>query len=150
MSSKEIEFFFKGSRAATKNELKVVNGEECSCGATPELVDSSEIYGKSYGPMYLCRLCRSYVGTHPNTGHKMSLKPLGRLADAELRSCKKEAHFYFDKIWKEKYKSREGAYNWLSNMLNVKKPFTHIGMFNVELCKKTAEISRKFLEENGR
>ena len=50
------------------------------CGRETEYVDSKVIYGKSYGKIYLCRNCMAYVGVHKGTD-----KPLGRLANAELR-----------------------------------------------------------------
>lgn len=43
------------------------------CYGKPEYVDSKEIYGVSYGMVYLCRSCDAYVGVH----HKNSKKPLG-------------------------------------------------------------------------
>lgn len=67
------------------------------CGRRAEYVDSKVIYGKSYGMIYLCRNCMAYVGVH-----KGSDKPLGRLANAQLRHWKKEAHAAFDpplEVW---------------------------------------------------
>ena len=58
------------------------------CGRETEYVDSKVIYGKSYGKIYLCRNCMAYVGVHKGTD-----KPLGRLANAELRNWKKAARF---------------------------------------------------------
>lgn len=54
------------------------------CGRETEYVDSKVIYGKSYGKIYLCRNCMAYVGVHKGTD-----KPLGRLANAELRNWKR-------------------------------------------------------------
>lgn len=64
------------------------------CGRQAEYVDSKAVYGKSYGMMYLCRNCMAYVGVHKGTD-----KPLGRLANAELRYWKKAAHAEFDPLW---------------------------------------------------
>ncbi|WP_278247013.1 zinc-finger-containing protein [Agathobaculum desmolans] len=66
------------------------------CGRKAELVDSKVIYGTSYGMMYLCRRCNAYVGCHKGTD-----RPLGRLADAELRYWKKAAHAVFDPLWRQ-------------------------------------------------
>lgn len=78
----------------TMNEI--LTGKICPyCGKPTEYVDSSVIYGYSYGMIYLCRDCRAYVGVHKGTD-----LALGRLANAELREAKKEAHFYFDQIAK--------------------------------------------------
>ena len=63
------------------------------CGRETEYVDSKVIYGKSYGKIYLCRNCMAYVGVHKGTD-----KPLGRLANAELRNWKKAAHAVFDSV----------------------------------------------------
>jgi len=122
------------------------------CGNNSEYIDSSFIYGKSYGMIYLCRPCEAYVGVHKGTD-----KALGRLANKELREAKKEAHFYFDqiaktslinKIWKEyipNLGNRNKAYLWLSKQMNIDKEFCHIGMFDIEQCKQVVEICRPFV-----
>lgn len=75
---------------------EILTGKICPyCGKPTEYVDSSVIYGRSYGMIYLCRDCKAYVGVHKGTD-----QALGRLANAELREAKKEAHFYFDQIAK--------------------------------------------------
>jgi len=111
------------------------------CKQEPEYVDSSCIYGKSYGMIYLCRKCDAYCGVHKGTD-----KALGRLANADLRYWKKEAHKYFDPIWKSNLKNRHQAYAWLSEKLNIPAEFTHIGMFGVDTCKKVVEICKKEIE----
>ena len=111
------------------------------CGKKTELIDSAEIYhGKSFGWMYICRACDAYVGC--KTGTKESL---GRLANAELRRYKQKAHDVFDLIWKDNHKNRTEAYAWLSQELGVDIDFTHMGMFDVDQCKKVIELSTSFL-----
>ena len=120
-------------------------------------MNSGVIYnGKDFGPVYLCEnypTCDSYVGCHPG-----NTKPLGRLADSQLRYWKKEAHKYFDQIWKNKKinkiyniyisgtSNREKSYIWLSKELGLKKEDTHIGMFDVDTCKKVVEICKPHYE----
>ena len=53
------------------------------CGERAVYTNSKEVYGRSYGMIYLCRPCDAYVGVHDGTA-----KPLGRLANAELRAAK--------------------------------------------------------------
>ena len=110
------------------------------CGRRTEYVDSKVIYGKSYGMIYLCRNCMAYVGVH-----KGSDKPLGRLANAQLRYWKKEAHAAFDPLWK--YGSikhrRNAAYAWLAEQMGLPVDKTHIGMFDVGQCKAVIQICRK-------
>lgn len=112
------------------------------CGNEPEYVDSRVIYGKSYGMIYLCRPCDAYVGVH----HGTTKAPLGRLANKRLRSLKKKAHKYFDKIWKNKLMSRTEAYTWLAGRLCIPKNECHIGMFDEYLCEKTIKFCKQIVE----
>lgn len=107
------------------------------CGCQAELVDSSEVYGTSYGDIYLCRNCGAYVGVHKGTD-----RPLGRLANAELRYWKKAAHAAFDPIWQYgRFKGhRKQAYSWLAGKMGLPVDKTHIGMFDVDQCKKVIQI----------
>jgi hypothetical protein len=117
------------------------------CGRRAELTDSSEIYGMSYGSIYICRPCDAYVGCHGNSN-----KPLGRLANTQLRKYKQAAHSAFDPIWKDGYMDRGEAYYWLSRRMKLPENKTHIGMFDVPQCKQVIEISNKFMEakESGK
>lgn len=104
------------------------------CGSQVGLVDSEVVYaGRSYGPIYICTnwpVCDAYVGCHKGT-----TKPLGRLANKELREWKIKAHASLDELWKSKRHTRKQAYQIASDILG--KPFdeTHIGMFDVNDCK---------------
>lgn len=107
------------------------------CGRKAELVDSKEIYGTSYGKMYLCRRCNAYVGCHKGTD-----RPLGRLADAELRYWKKAAHAVFDPLWRQgRFRGkRKAAYEWLAEQMELPVEQTHIGMFDIAQCKQAIKI----------
>lgn len=107
------------------------------CGRRAEFVDSKIVYGKSYGMMYLCRHCMAYVGVHKGTS-----RPLGRLADAQLRYWKKRAHAAFDPLWKYgRFKgSRNVAYAWLAEQMGIPVEKTHIGMFDVGQCRTAIRI----------
>ena len=125
----------------TEQQKLIYRGLLCPyCKNKSEFVDSKEVYGKSFGMIYLCRPCKSWVGTHEN-----SSKALGRLANAELREAKKEAHLYFDKLWNRGQISRKKAYKMLSDHLKLPKEYTHIGMFNIDTCNKVVEWSKKKL-----
>lgn len=107
------------------------------CGRQAEFVDSKEVYGRSYGMIYLCRHCNAYVGVH-----KGSDKPLGRLANAELRRWKMKAHDAFDPLWKYgAFRGRRNdAYAWLAKQMNLPRKQTHIGMFDMTDCKAVIRI----------
>lgn len=130
----------------TESQILILQGKLCPyCGNKTVYVDSSEIYGKSYGMIYLCRECDAYCGVHKNTD-----KALGRIANKELREAKKEAHEYFDKIWKLNLLTRSGAYSWLSEKLSLPAEYTHIGMFSVKTCKDVVYYSKQLLNDERR
>lgn len=107
------------------------------CSRKAEFVDSTVIYGRSYGMIYLCRNCLAYVGVHKGTA-----KPLGRLANAKLRYWKNQAHKAFDPLWKYgRFKNcRNVAYAWLAEKMGLPVDKTHIGMFDVDDCKRVIAI----------
>ena len=95
------------------NDYKVI----CPyCGKRAEYIDSEEIYGISYGMIYLCRGCCAYVGCH-----RGSKRPLGQLADANTRKRRHRAHSCFDWLWRKRYFSRGGAYRWLAEQMGVRR-----------------------------
>ena len=122
----------------------VFGGKVCPyCGRETELIDSSEIYhGMSYGWLYICRPCNAYVGCYKGTK-----RALGRLANAELRQLKHDAHEAFDQLWKQGFMSRPQSYSWLSQQMGTDTEHTHIGMYDEKQCKKVIEISSKYLEK---
>lgn len=116
------------------------------CLNLTEYVDSSIIYGKSYGMIYLCKRCDAWVGVHRGTS-----KALGRLANKTLRFWKKETHKYFDNIWMRKKcaGARVQGYKWLASQLGINSDQCHIGMFDINLCKKAIEACKPYYKETN-
>lgn len=118
------------------------------CGSPVVYTSNAEIYGKEYGTgkCYLCRNCRAFVGVHPGTD-----TPLGTLANEELREWRKEAHFWFDRIWKKptRITTRYNAYEYLARKMGLPREETHIGMFEIEQCKKVIEFSKEKIQRSG-
>jgi hypothetical protein len=119
------------------------------CSAPAVYVDSSEVYARSYGMIYLCRPCKAWVGVHKGTD-----KPLGRLANKELREWKMRAHAAFDPLWQKKLRkcgprgkksARKSGYHWLAAELGIPVKECHIGMMDVEQCKRVVEICSPYL-----
>lgn len=72
---------------------------------------------------WVCTPCDARVGCHG-----VGTKPMGRLANAQLRLAKTEAHRHFDPIWQElKLMTRSEAYQWLSKELGISRQHCHIG-----------------------
>lgn len=114
------------------------------CGAEAREADSSEVYGRSYGPIILCSnwpACDAYVGVH--TAGPMKGEPKGTMADKELRELRKMTHQLFDPIWRTRKLTRHKAYRWLADALKIPLEATHIAMFDKALCLRAiAEIRR--------
>lgn len=122
------------------------------CDKPAELTDSAEIYGKSYGNVWLCQPCDARVGTHPDG------RPVGTLAKPELRELRKRFHAAFDPLWKEQevpstltgrkrkrfvYKLRERCYKELAKRLKMTVADVHGG----HLTESTAPRALAAVEE---
>lgn len=105
-----------------------------------------DLYGKRF---WQCAKCKSYVGCHPPArangkgGRGDGTLPLGRLANAELRQAKQEAHEAFDPLWKDGEMTRREAYAWLADQLGLQGGSCHIGEFDVARCKAVVDIVSK-------
>lgn len=104
------------------------------CGKEAHLTTGLKLYNKHRFDLadkkfWVCRPCKAWVGCHPGT-----VKPLGRLANAELRKAKMAAHEAFDPLWRSGELSRSEAYAWLARTLGVSPANCHIGMFDVDGC----------------
>ena len=108
------------------------------CDLKAELRDSARIYGKSYGMVWVCPNypdCDAFVGCY-----KESSKPLGTLANKELREARKQAHSAFDRIWETGQLTRQDAYDMLSIILSIPSEECHIGMFDLDNCKRVCDL----------
>ena len=116
------------------------------CGNPAAKVTGAELY--SHWPelakklFWACMPCKAWVGCHPGGD-----LPLGRLANAELRRAKMDAHAAFDPFWKTGILTRSEAYKWLSKELGIDREQCHIGWFDVEMCRKVVVLcTRKQME----
>ena len=97
---------------------------------------------------YVCRPCGAWVGCHKRTD-----VPFGRLANAELRMWRQEAHAAFDPLWGHNPKggpkdraaySRTAAYRWLAAKLGIHPDKCHVGLFGVDECRRTIAACEEF------
>ena len=116
------------------------------CNQFSKLVTGKEVYPHRKDlfnlNFYQCNPCVAYVGTHKGT-----VKPLGRLANAELRKSKSAAHRAFDPLWKLGDMKRKEAYKWLAVALGINASDCHIGMFDVSTCEDVEMHSLNKQEE---
>ena len=93
--------------------------------------------------IWRCRPCDAWVGCHPGSD-----RPLGRLANAELRAAKVRAHAAFDPLWQAKMRrdkvgkgrARGAGYRWLAERLGIDPRECHVGYFDVPTCNRVVEI----------
>lgn len=125
------------------------NGVLCPyCGNVAKLVGGRAIYphrpdlhAKKF---WQCKPCDAHVGCH-EAGHGQGdgTKPLGRLANAELRKAKQEAHHAFDRLWMNKLNrrhARAAAYAWLAEVMELAADECHIGEMDVDQCRKVLAL----------
>lgn len=106
---------------------------------------SDDLYQRDWGPVWYCDPCYAWVGCHKGTD-----RPLGRLANAELREAKKMAHAAFDPLWKRRMEisglsqghARGKGYKWLAEQLGIEPKDCHIGMMDVATCVRVVDICR--------
>lgn len=93
--------------------------------------------------LYVCKrypMCDAYVRTHPGTN-----RPVGTLANRELRSLRREAHRYFDRLYLSGMMSKEQAYEWLARLIQAPMSQAHIGYLGEYYCRQVIDASRTML-----
>lgn len=121
------------------------------CGQPAMLVGRDTIYPNRHDlfdkQFWHCAPCKAWVGCYQGTE-----TPLGRLATADLRKAKTTAHAAFDPLWKAKIrrdgvskkKARGAGYKWLAAQLGIHPDDCHIGMFDVQMCRRVVEVCRGY------
>lgn len=116
------------------------------CGKDAALVPGSTVYPHRADlhvkQFWYCRPCDAYVGCH-----ELSARPLGRLANAELRRAKSAAHRAFDSLWRRSDLhgrrariARGKTYAWLAAQMEIARGACHIGMFDEAQCRRVVEL----------
>ncbi len=118
------------------------------CNTPSVLCDASAVYGPTYAGrfnMWVCANypdCDSYVGVHKDQAIP---KPLGTMANAELRKLRKRVHAIFDPMWKPGPEARftgrdarKKAYRWISDRLAVAD--FHTAESGEALCRRALAI----------
>ena len=94
--------------------------------------------------LYVCRnypACDAYVRVQPGSN-----LPMGTMANGKLRALRREAHFYFDQLYKRSIMTKDEAYLWLAEILAVPMSRAHIGMMGEYYCGLVIAESKKLLQ----
>lgn len=113
------------------------------CGSTVVYKSGKEMFkscpeGVNY---YVCTNypeCDTFIKTMPNSN-----KPIGTLANKELRMLRRDAHSYFNQLYLSGAMSKEEAYLWLANTLGCPKREAHIGQLREYSCKLIIKESQE-------
>ena len=116
-----------------------------NCGAKTTLRPASVVYGKAdktNGFLYVCDRyprCDSYVKAHRKT-----LKPMGTLADANLRHKRILAHKAFDRLWQGSLMTKRQAYKWMQAKFGLSSEQAHIAKFSAYMCDQLIAVCDQF------
>lgn len=118
------------------------------CGRKAVLRSASYIYGENciqpQKPVYVCsgypEHCDAYVGAHEH-----NLKPMGTMANGELRHLRIEAHHALNAITNAGYMTKKGLYIWLANKMNLHEKDMHIAQFSFYRCGESIRICDELL-----
>lgn len=94
--------------------------------------------------LYVCSHypeCDSYVRVHQGTNI-----PVGSMANHELRTLRRTAHYYFDQLYRSGYMTKQDAYQWLADLISAPISQAHIGYLGDYYCKQVIEQSRRLLK----
>lgn len=111
------------------------------CGAKAALHSASYVYGETANGsdlLYVCDRypkCNSYVAAH-----RKSKKPMGTLANGDLRNKRIQAHRAFDWIWKSGLMTKWQAYKWMQSKLGLSDKQAHIAKFSEYMCDRLIVI----------
>lgn len=116
------------------------------CGKQAELVKGWQIYpnAETWGNanFWACFDCEAWVGCHRRNRKygRTGEEPLGRLANAELRTAKRHVHRLLDPLWQRKGIRRSEVYKLLARRLGIAVRDCHVGEFDVERCRDAYRV----------
>ena len=62
-----------------------------------------------------------------------------------MRSLRREAHRYFDRLYLSGMMSKEQAYEWLAHLIQAPMSEAHIGYLGEYYCRQVIDASRTML-----
>lgn len=108
--------------------------EHCPwCGHKVIVIDSRSIYGKGYGLLAECSVCKAR--TKINSQFKGGL-----LATQKMSQKRMECHFLFDRVWKNRLVERNKLYRILADKLGITRQECHFSYFNLEDLNRAYQI----------
>ena len=120
------------------------------CGAPAVCRPASAVYGNTLRQkgsyLYLCSrypACDAYV-----SAHKKDRRPMGTLADGNLRHKRILAHRALENLRRERRMEKWAVYVWLQGKLKLEPEQAHIGMFPEQMCDQVISLCRESIKAN--
>ena len=112
------------------------------CNGRSEIRTLESVTGnkEAKGYAFVCKnypSCDSYVKMNNQTG-----RPLGTMANKQLRSLRIEAHIQLYRLYADGSMSRDEAYEWMAAVLNIPRQDAHIGLFQEYYCRKVIALAK--------
>ncbi len=116
------------------------------CGSTVIYRSADGIYNENnnHVMLYVCSKypeCDSYVRVHEGT-----TRPVGTMANSDLRALRDKTHKQFDRLYKNGFMSKSDAYRWLADILHTTMSEAHIGFLDEKSCLMVMEKSNQMIE----
>lgn len=138
----------------TSDRYEEIDINECRCPSCNKKMEITPHKYKSFLREASCETC-DYKGKITTQKRKNGLTYFAWYAtpaDRNTRNLRDEAHYYFDKVVKERiFTNKETAYKWLVEallMAETKCYLYHIGYMNSAFCEKTIRLSVDVLYNN--
>lgn len=126
---------------------RIIKCENCKKEINANLIKGDVIY--PHRPdlyslyFWQCPICKNYVGTHKNSNKHA---PLGTIPYQELKQARIKAHYYIDRLWKEKLYKRPEVYKLISDYMGF---HYHNGCTrSVEECEKALNYAKNLYQNN--
>jgi hypothetical protein len=119
--------------------VREIHCVECDRKVRPIKIHGSTAYPHrpdlSHLKFYQCTDCMNFVGTHKGTW-----RPLGVIANKELKSLRIEIHGIIDQLWRDGSRTRNSIYKAISTFLGEeyhtgKIASVDVGKEVIEFCK---------------
>ena len=111
------------------------------CGKAAGLFAGKEVYPHrpelAERHFWVCWPCDAWVGCL-NRGD--GDEPMGELADEALRDARRAAHAAFDPLWQQGVMTREAAYEWLAEAMDIPLIRCRIGRMSLADCRRVVEL----------
>lgn len=115
------------------------------CGSPALCRPASIVHGSSVLEkgryLYICSHwpeCDSYVAAH-----KKDKRPMGNLANKELRHKRMLAHRALEELQQARHMEKWAVYLWLQGHLNLNEEQAHIGLFSEQMCEQVISLCRQ-------